>query len=199
MTVSSSKAFQIAEGTATPTSTTLYLLGTGSDGDPDALAVLTHPDVGNWPPITYQRNPDEVTNLDNDVIPIPISDVVMTHSSTKVQRYDRTTEDVICKETWFGGPNLIGMETPFLRLLLEYWVNDPDVGEYITWQPRYKNQNTYQVVIHQIYHDTPGDIIVSEIIPQQGTIGGGMEDSDWPGEGVLMKPVRMELKVVAKL
>lgn len=204
MTLTSSRAFEIVQGTSTPEEDTLYLLGTGTTGTPGALRVLTHPDSENWPPIPYQRNPDEWSNMASDAILVPMSNTVLTQESTVVHRYARTLEDVIITERWFGGPAKAAMEAYFLYLLLEYWLNPPAVNPvsqtYITWEPRDINDYVYNIeIVDVLSGGTPGAVWIKELIPNHGDIGGGMQTSDVPTGGLLLKPVDLVLKLVSKV
>lgn len=204
MSISSSRTFEILLGTSTPAEDTRYLLGTGSAGTAGAKRRLVHPDSANWPPITYQRNPDETSNVHNDAIMVPISGTVLTQGSTRVQRFARTIEDVIVTERWFGGDNRASVETWFLDLLLEYVMNPPEIDPvsqtYVVWEPRDLNDFAYNVEIVDILSGgVSGQIWVKDLVPPSGYIGGGMQTSDVPSSGVNLKPIDLILKLVSKV
>ena len=147
----------IQQGAPTIVEEPITFLGTGSAGDPDACRRLVFP-AGVSPllaPIVYQvtdlgicLNPTRTFNLDNTVLPHPVTNPVKTIGSTRVVRFDQETEDVIVTEQWDvdGGSS---MPTFFLRLLYEYLINqppfDPSQIDFITWEPRDRSDRIYSV------------------------------------------------------
>lgn len=195
----SSRPFQISVGTPTTLSDTTTIIGSQTQGTPNALRVLTHPDAANFPAISYYRNPDEDYNIDNDVLFAPITTVTLTQGSTRLTRHTRALEDVIVTEVW---TTRLGLSMPVAtaRLMYEYFVNppafssDPLLQTYITWQPRDKNDFTYNV----------------EIVDMQ--VGGGEENRQFkmstvndPGGAnpltadVLREPVTWIMRIVSKV
>lgn len=203
MSVTVGRAYEIFEGVETPVEETLTLLGTGTTGDPDAKRVLTHPDSENWPPIPYQRNPDKTSFLDNDILYPPKTAAVETEDTTGVIRHESNLSDKVIEEIWFGGDKRASVETWFFRLLYEYLLNPPEIDyssqTYITWQPRDKNTYTYNLVLMSLNAGGEGQMWVTDLVPQQGDIGGGMQDSDVPGSGVLLEEMRLRFKIVSKV
>ena len=203
-TITSKRAFEIGLGTAAPEEDTRYLLGTLQTGTPGAKRRLVHPDSDNWPPISYQQNPDWDANIDNELVPVPVGGkTVLTAESTKVIRWARTDEDVIVRERWTGGAKEASMETWFFRLLIEYWLNPPAINPsaqtYIQWEPRDRNAYVYNVEIVSIQTGSgKGELSFTDLVPYQGDIGGGMQDSDVPGSGILLEPVELVMKIVSQ-
>ncbi len=146
-----SRIFQISLGAPTVVASTTTIIGSGSAGTLGALRTLTHPDPTNFPSLTYYRNPDRSVNIDNDVLFSPITNVQLTESSTQVVRHSRTIADTLVTEIWQGGRGRASMPTSFYRLLYELSVNHPPANPtaqtFITWEPRDRNDNVYNVEI----------------------------------------------------
>lgn len=203
MALTTSVSFEIFEGVETPAEEELVLLGTGSDGDPTAKRVLTHPTSASFAPITYWRNPDRTSNLDNDVIALPRAQVVGTEDTSGVVLFDQDIDDMTVVEVWEGGPRRASIPTDFWRLLHDYVKNQPPISytaqTYVTYEPRDKNEYVYNVIVFRLEAGGAGQTWVTDLIPPQGEIGGGMQDSDFPGSGVLLEEIRLYLKIVSKV
>ena len=138
----------IALGAPTASAPSVTLLGIGQQGTVGAKRILTHPDSANFAPITYWGNPDYTYNLDNDVLTAPISSTQLTIGSTQTIRFARNTDDVVVEEFWEGSVQKAAMPTSQFRAFYEYLINPPALAtpqDYITWQPRDRNSNTYNV------------------------------------------------------
>ena len=79
----------IGLGTPTTVQPSLVLFGSGQAGEIGAQRILVHPDGTNFAPITYYKNPTRTFNLDNEVLPSPIADAVLTLGSRPVVRFER--------------------------------------------------------------------------------------------------------------
>lgn len=132
-------------------------LGIGSEGDVSAFRRLVFPANVSplLPPIVYSiagvaANPDRTFNLDNAVLPHPLTEAVRTLGSTRVVRFEEETEDVIVTEVWTGSDGRAAMTTALFRQFYEYLINAkliPSTGVlgFIEWEPRDRNDRTYTV------------------------------------------------------
>ena len=134
----------------------VVFLGIGSAGDPDACRRLVFPASVTplLPPIVYSianvcRNPDRTFNLDNAVLPHPITEAVRTLGSTRVIRFEEQEEDVIVTEQWVGSQRQLAMTTALWRQFYEYLINAkliPSIGpDFIQWEPRDRTDRIYNV------------------------------------------------------
>ncbi|MGD8531604.1 MAG: hypothetical protein PVG97_11535 [Syntrophobacterales bacterium] len=217
MAITNFKSFTIQQGVEAAVEDTRILLGSGSAGTTNARRVLTHPDDANFPPITYEDNPDITWNLDNIVLPHPVTGTHFTLGTTTTIRFERGVDDVIISEQWSGGRDRSPMVTAFFRLLYEYLVNPPDtIGEYITWQPRDRNELEYNVEFLELRVSAGGlpDQIFrvadlrergGQLDPNAPAVGvdgkhpGGL-DSVWPTPtGLIDQTVTLRFKVVGEV
>lgn len=131
-------------------------LGIGSEGDPTACRRLVFPaNVSTLlAPIVYSvaglcANPDRTFNLDNDVLPHPITSAVRTIGSTRVVRFEERQEDVIVTEVWEASNTRFRMTTALFRMFYEYLDNAdliPSGGpDFITWEPRDRTERVYNI------------------------------------------------------
>jgi hypothetical protein len=131
--------FTIQQGTPVTVSTAVSFLGLGSEGDPDALRILTHPTL-TLPPVTYWGNPHRDIGFDNEILTNARTNFVETADGGKVIRHERGITAMLIEEIWKGNDRQASMPSYFLRQLIEYWQNPPGLtgspGQYITWQPR---------------------------------------------------------------
>jgi hypothetical protein len=128
----------------------------GSAGDPGACRRLVFP-ASVTPlliPIIYAiagqcKNPDRTFNLDNAVLPHPITSAVRTLGSTRVLRFEEEVEDVIVTEVWVGSQTQLSMITALFRQFYEYLINAkliPSEGpDFIHWEPRDRTEKIYNV------------------------------------------------------
>lgn len=134
----------------------VVFLGIGSEGDQGACRRLVFPASVTplLPPIVYSvggvcKNPDRTFNLDNAVLPHPITEAVLTLGSTRVIRFEEQEEDVICTEVWLGSDRELSMSTALFRQFYEYLINAkliPSIGpDFIHWEPRDRTDRVYNV------------------------------------------------------
>lgn len=128
----------------------------GSAGDPGACRRLVFPATVSplLVPIIYAiagscKNPDRTFNLDNAVLPHPITTAQRTLGSTRVIRFEEQIEDVIVTEVWAGSQTLMSMITALFRQFYEYLINAdliPSEGpDFIHWEPRDRTDKIYNV------------------------------------------------------
>ncbi len=147
----------------------------GTLGTAFAKRILTYPN-NFYVPITYDYNPGEDENIDNDVIYQLDYAQEKTYSGNATFGFAKVKKDIIVTETWQN------MDLAFFRKLYNYYINPPTVqGQYITWQPRDKNALTYNVKIVGLY-STKGKVKTS--VAPNGTIFKNT-------------PITIELKIIS--
>jgi hypothetical protein len=206
-----SSAIIIQEGVETVLEETVIFLGTGTAGTKGACRRLVFP-TGVTPllaPINYTIsglcwNPDTTLNLDNEVLAVPRTEVVKTLGTTRLVTFRDGVDDVIVTEIWSGGRAT--MTTSFLRLLLEYWLNQPAFQlsgqQYITWEPRDRTAHTYSIEIVSISVGGRGTLNIRDIRDQGGEILANAEALLNPAgvsAGFVDEEVRLEMRIVAEL
>lgn len=145
-----SRLYQILQGTPITATPTVQLLPSGVQGTRGALRRLVHPEDSTWPAIVYYRNPDRTLNFSTDYLRHPINSLVRTASSTKLVRFEEVAEDVIVTELWEAGG---GLSLPLfvIHQLYEYLNNPPAFSataqQYIVWEPRDETDDTYRVQV----------------------------------------------------
>lgn len=146
----------IQQGAAVVAEEEVTFLGIGSAGDRTACRRLVFPANVSplLAPIVYAigdscANPDRTLNLDNAVLPHPITESVRTLGTTKVVRFEEQDEDVIVTEVWEASDSDLRLTTALFREFYEYLINAklvPSTGpDFITWEPRDRNTRIYNV------------------------------------------------------
>jgi len=202
------KTYFIQQGTPVVAAAAVSFLGIGSQGTPEALRILTHPNP-SLAPLTYWGNPDRDINIDNDVLVTPIVRTVETEDDTKVIRFERLTRDVVVEEIWLGNDRRAAMPSFFLRQLIEYWLNPPALtgnpGEFITWEPRDRNSRTWQVeFVGLTVGGEEGRYDFKDVRARGGLFKGGaianpLDPLNPVETGIADREVRLSLKVVAEV
>ena len=175
------RIFQLQQGVAVTATSTVFLLPSGLSGTRGSLRTLTHPDTGNFPPITYYLNPTRTFNFSTDVLRHPIATVVKTLTSSKTIRFEEVTEDVVVVEQWETGGGA-SMPLFMAHQLFEYLNNPPAYSSvdqtYIIWAPRDETTDTYNVEVLgvQVGGGSPGKFSMKRFIA-----AGGPSDPDNPG------------------
>jgi hypothetical protein len=199
----SRRTYAIFPSSAVVASTTLTLLGSGSAGTLGAKRILTHPDAINFLPIVYFTHPQFTLGIDNEVLPRVQGSLVRTAETTKVVRHPEFESDVVIVEKW---PSDSGISMPsfMARQLYEYAKNTPALNiaspNYITWQPRDKNDKTYNVVI--VSFNIGGDEIGIDFTERRGAenneILGDMEGLDVSPTGAIQGDAELVMKIVSE-
>ena len=147
----------IQQGVAEVAEDEVAFFGVGSAGDPTACRRVTFPANVSplFAPIVYSINglccnPTRTFNLDNAVLPHPITEAVLTLGSTRVVRFEEQDEDVIVTEVWQGSDTDAAMTTALFRQFYEFLINAkliPPTGVlgFIQWEPRDRNDRVYNV------------------------------------------------------
>lgn len=205
----STRIIFIGLGTPTTASPTRVLFDSGQSGELGAQRILTHPDGTNFAPINYYKNPTRTFNLDNEILPAPIADAVLTLGSRPVVRFERALKDVIVTEVWEGGEGRqASMPTFLFRQLYEYLRNppvfDPIAQTYITYQPRDRNTKTYNVQFYELrVGGGTGNDKVFDIddfrLKAGAVIMNPLEDLDVSPTGLITRDVLVKLRVVSEV
>ena len=150
----STKVYPISQGTPVTAAVGLTFIGTRSDGTRGAQRRLVHPN-SSLPPITYFSNPDRQFNMDNDALIDAQVTAFRGLEDTTLVRFDSTLSDVIITEIWTAiAGSRYSMPTFFFRQLYEYFINEPDYDpvaqEYIQYQPRDRNDFTYNIEVMRL-------------------------------------------------
>lgn len=209
----SSKLFHYDAATPATAEAGIRFLGTGSAGTRRALRRLVHPTTGILP-LVYWGNPDRTTNLDNDVLQHPITAALLALEGTKVQRFERETEDVIVTEVWEAAQGRFSIPTFFFRLLEQYLSNEPEFNAvspvYIQWEPRDRNAYTYNIEILSLRVGQgrgEGDFFdILDFRPsggiydpeRGGEVMGILDDLNTEETGLVDQEVRFEFRIVSR-
>ncbi len=208
---SSHRIYEIFEGLETVESVSLVLVGTGPAGDPASRRRLVHPDSASFPPLVYVSNPDRTTNLDNVVLPAPLVTAALTMTSTRVTRFERRLEDVLCTEVWTVDGGKASMTAQQFRALYELFLNPPALDPvdpvYVVWEPRDRSDRSYEVELVSLSvggSDVVSPFDVRPVYASGGLYGGGdvaapMDLDDTVRTGLLDREVRLVLRVVAEV
>jgi hypothetical protein len=142
----------------------------------DALRELHYP-ADLLPPLIYEDYPDRWENFDTTPISgRPLTKAEMTLGGNKFAQWPGYTPDKPVREIWRGSESTARMTPYFLRRLLEYFLNSQNlaVGEYITWYPKDRTTQGYNIVIQDLtvgganisldYYGLKGDMIMQEVV-----------------------------------
>jgi hypothetical protein len=207
---SGSRAVYIGLGVPSVTTTSgLVLYESGQAGVQGAKRTLTHPDGDNFAPITYYKNPTRVFNLDNEVLPAPISSSILTLGSRQTIRHETAVDDVLIREVWEGTEGrTASMPTYFWRLLYEYLRNPPPFSPtaqtFIEWAPRDRSAKVYNVELYQLRVGGGGGAdFVFDVDDFRQAVGpeirGPLESFDVSPTGLITRTVEMRLRVVSEV
>lgn len=205
------RIYEIFLGTPVEAPSSVVILGSGTAGTLGAIRRLVHTDSVNFPPLVYARNPDRTINLDNAVLPAPLSVAQLTLDSTRVTRFERRVEDVICTEIWEASPARAAMIAQQARLLYEYMANPPAFNPvtpvYIQWEPRDRTDRVYQVEILDLTIGGRDAVDVFDFEPrraggglfQGGSVANPLDDLDTVETTLVDREVRLRLRIVAEV
>lgn len=205
----------IQQGNPLVAEAAVQFVGTGSAGDPDACRRLIYPSSVSpfLAPITYTiggvcLNPTRTLNLDNVVLTHPITDAVRTLGTTRVLRFETEIDDIIVTEIWTGSDRVSSMPTAFFRLLYEYLINPPPITlvnpVYIQWEPRDRNENTYDIEILSLSVGGNSDEERFDVLDLRdaggiyrgGSIANALDDLSPEATGLIDREVRLRFKIV---
>ena len=204
--VTNYKNYTINQGTPTVESAGVELLSAGVQGTPGALRRMTHPET-DIADLIYWGNPDQWTNMDNEALLHPITSTVQTLGGRVVNVFPQTIEDILVTEIWSGGAGQGSIPGSFWRRLFNYVRNRPNVGEYVTWEPRDINDRTFKVVlVSVIAGKSVRALEVVEVRDRGGKYNGGDVynalddiDGDLVQTGILATQVTLTMKLVADI
>ncbi len=200
----------IGLGVPTTVTPSLVLFGSGQAGEIGAQRILTHPDGVNFAPITYYKNPTRTFNLDNEVLPAPISDAVLTLGSRPVVRFERAIKDVVITELWEGAEDRrAAMPTYLFRLFYEYLRNPPPFDSqaqtYLTWEPRDRSLKKYNVQLYLLRVGGGGESDLDKVfdiddfrLPAGPDVRTPLESFDVNPTGLITRDVVLKMRVVSE-
>lgn len=212
-TLTSSRLYQIFQGTPVTATATPTILGMGPTGDPLLRRRLVHPDSANFDPIVYFSNPDRTFNIDNEVLLAPTSAVLRALEGSLVTRFESVTADAIITEIWTAEGSKLSAPAFVMRQLYAYIHNtpafNPAAQEYIRWYPQDKNTKGYDVELLRLAVGTgsnPAQLFdVTEFIPA----GAGSAQGDPlasldatfanEGGGLLDRTMVFQFKIVGEV
>ncbi len=192
-------------GIPTVVTSSLTILSIGQDGTQAATRGLVHPDSSNFAPITYQRNPDFTSNLDNQVLTSPMTKLVKTATSSLLIRNEGLLIDVICEETWGAQAGRVAsMPTYFFRELYQYLINppafNPAAQTYIEWSPRDRSGITYNIEFHKMTVGSGAGAKVFTVPDRRGPSGNPImspfESFDVSPTGLVDQPVTNHYHII---
>jgi hypothetical protein len=133
--------------TADPVGKVYSVLSGGYYVDP--LRVVTHPSfsqVSGEGIYEYFANPDDTYNF--ALAPVRRIDTTIhkTLVGSVLVRQAEDLSDVVITEVWRGGDKLSTLATMY-HTLYNFWMTPPDIGEYVTWEPKDMSNETYQIEI----------------------------------------------------
>lgn len=136
-----------------------------------ALRKLTYP--GDLlPPLVYESNPDKIENFDSMPLTArPQVKAEMTLGGNILAGWPGYLQDQSIKETWSGSQDRSRLSAYFLRRLWEYFANPPASG-YITWTPRDRTQQAYNIVIESLTVGGANTISLDWIALRHGYVTG---------------------------
>ncbi len=193
-------------------------LGIGSAGDPDSCRLMTHPNnfVSSvaFAPISYTVgaycfNPTRTLNLDNLVLPHPITSAPLTIGGRRVVRFESDEGDVIVTEIWEGSSSKASMPTALFRQFKEYLDNPPPIDvvspQHIIWEPRDRSEETYEIELLELSvgsgkdNDTRFDVVDLRGpggIFRGGTIENATDGLNTVATGLIDRQVTLRFRIV---
>ncbi|MGA8139669.1 MAG: hypothetical protein WB948_03215 [Desulfobaccales bacterium] len=110
------------------------------------------------PPIIYEEPPDSWENFDSiPLTPRPMIVAEQTLQDTVLAAWPGYQKDNPVREIWKGANDVAIMPADFYRRLMEYFMNPPDpVSQgYITWWPKDRTSQGYNIVIECVRAGSP--------------------------------------------
>ncbi len=190
-------SWEIFAGESQTLETTVVIIDAASTGTPGALRTLTHPDTGNFPITTYNRNPDRTINFDQVPLAPPISEDFLTLGTTQVFVQPTEIDDVIVTERWEGAATRASMTASQFRRLYELVINKPPFAApevFIQWAPADRTDKVYNVILMDIrVGGGSRELDVKEV----GLFAAGSVDA--VATGLLDRAVELDLKIVSEV
>lgn len=202
----------IQQGAAAVAEDEVEFFGIGSAGDPAAARRLTFPANVSplLAPIVYaiaglNCNPTRSFNIDNAVLPHPITEAVLTLGSTRVVRFEEQDEDVIVTEVWQGSDSDAAMTTALFRQFYEYLINAkliPASGVlgFIQWEPRDRNDRVYNVELLSLEVGGGGRENRFDVLdlrqPGGGEISNSLDSINPVPTGLIDREVRLRMRII---
>lgn len=204
----------IQQGAAVVAEEEVTFLGIGSAGDPEACRRLVFPANVSplLAPIVYAigascANPDRTINLDNAVLPHPITDPVKTLGTTKVIRFENLDEDVIVTEVWEADETNQRLTTALFRMFYEYLINaklvDSTGPDFITWEPRDRTTKIYNVELLSLDVGGGGPEERFDVVdlrdPGGDEIQTGTDPLNLTPTGVVDREMRLRMRIISEV
>lgn len=204
----------IQQGAAVVAEEEVTFLGIGSAGDPEACRRLVFPANVSplLAPIVYAigascANPDRTINLDNAVLPHPITEAVKTLGTTKVTRFENEIPDVIVTEIWEADETNQRLTTALFRMFYEYLINaklvDSTGPDFITWEPRDKTDKIYNVELLSLDVGGGGPEERFDVVDLRGRGGDEIQTETDPlnlsPTGVVDREMRLRMRVISEV
>lgn len=142
MSLSASATLTVADQAPTTAAATAVVqapvgYGTGGRGR------LVHPTLGAY---DYVNTPDEIENVDGDIIIPPIWAHAQTIGGAVDALWSGYPRDVKVTERWAQGD--VGCPIEHLRQLYQFFANPPPLtGTPVIWTPNYINAKSYNVAL----------------------------------------------------
>lgn len=204
----------IQQGAAAVAEEEVQFFGIGSAGDPTACRRLVFP-ANVTPllaPIVYAidglcANPDRSFNLDNAVMPHPLTQAVRTIGTTKLLRFEEEDEDVIVTEVWEGSDTEAAMTTALFRQFYEYLINAQLVSsqgpDFITWEPRDRTTRIYNVDMLSLSAGGGEGEMRFDVKdlrePGGGTIHNALTSINPAPTGLIDREVRLRMRIISEV
>ena len=204
----------IQQGAAVVAEEEVTFLGIGSAGDPEACRRLVFPANVSplLAPIVYAigascANPDRTLNLDNAVLPHPITESVKTLGTTKVVRFENLDEDVIVSEIWEADETNQRLTTALFRMFYEYLINaklvDSTGPDFITWEPRDRTTRIYNVELLSLDVGGGGPEERFDVVdlrdPGGDEIQTGTDPLNLTPTGVVDREMRLRMRIISEV
>lgn len=114
----------------------------------DPQRVLTHPSfaaVEGQGIFTYDFNPDITRNFAISPTTKVDTTVQKTLGSSIIVQQPQFLEDIVITEVWTGGGKKLSTLASMFRTFHTFWINVPDPGEYLVWEPKDLSVESYGV------------------------------------------------------
>jgi hypothetical protein len=128
---------------------------------------------GSLPPLIYEDFPDTTENFDTGPLTTrPLLKVDLNLAATGLTQWPGYVQDQPIKEIWKGENKSSRMSAYFLRRLWELFANqNPDEG-FISWWPKDRTAQGYNILIESLGAGTQGSISLDTIPLRQGYVLG---------------------------
>lgn len=111
--------------------------------------MLSYPTSALPTPAFYSINPHQTINFNANPLTRPLYASTRTLSKTANVSFQGDITDLEVTEVWMGGGNRIAMALSQFSMLLDYFMNPPDLASagFITWSPRDISGRSFKVLL----------------------------------------------------